>query len=92
MFFKQLGSLFVKGTTKVQKAVFLDGTAHPGHQCAIIVQIMDAVQLVGQYLTALKQVPQIGPRIVAAGIAAAGCIQRALVVLKTSIFYNKSAL
>ena len=55
-------------------------------------QIMDAVQLVGQYFTALEQMPQIGPRIVTAGVAAAGWIQRALIVLKAGIFYNNSPL
>ena len=53
--------LCIKIPAKIRKAVFRNGPPHISHQCAVIMQIMNAVQLIGQDFPALKKMTQIGP-------------------------------
>ena len=85
-------ALRVKIAPERQKFIIFYRTSYPGHQGTVIMKIMDTVQLVSQDLPAHVQVPQVGPRIVAAGITAALFINRPGVFTIAGIFYNKSAL
>ena len=84
--------LCIKISAKIQKAIFRNGLTHTSHQRAVIMQVMNTIQLVRQDLPALKKMTQIGSGIMAAGVAGAVLIQGPLIFPISTIFYNNSAL
>ncbi len=54
----------------------------------IIMKVMYGVQMVGEYLTSLKKMPQVGTRIVTTGIAGTLFIKGTFILSMHCIFYN----
>lgn len=82
--------LFIKMLTKGHEAILSNGSSHVGHQRAVVMQVMNTVELIGQYLTALKKMPQVGPGIMPAGIATACFVDRPMIIPIAPVFYNNS--
>jgi hypothetical protein len=57
------------------KSVDLNGATHLRHEILVIVQVMDCVKVVTQYLPGMKEVTEIGAGIMATGITGALLIQ-----------------
>ena len=73
------------------KTVNLDCPADFCHEVLVVMQVMDGVQMVAENLPGMKEVAEVGARILPAGIAAALFIDRSGVVAVAGVFDGKFA-
>ena len=77
--------LAIKIFTKPGKTILLDRLTNIRHQVQIIMQIMDGIKVITEYLPGLKKMPQIRPAIVSTGVTGAFFVKRTVIITKPGI-------
>ena len=60
--------LAIKIFPELSKILILNGEPNIGHQVEIIMKVVNGIQMIAEYFTALKKVPQISSGIIPASI------------------------